>query len=148
MEIDPLSKSALEAFDALSGGEQAGYRPAHAKGILLAGTFTPATEASSLTRAPHILREATLITARLSDFGGIPAIPDGDPNASPRGLAIRFHLAEHGHTDIIGHSHDGFPVRTAEEFVEFLKAAGASGPNAPKPSPIEQFLGSHPKALE
>src|SRR6185437_12505793 len=64
------------------------------------------------------------------------------PNAaSPRGFAIRFHLAEHVHTDIVAHSHDGFPTRTAEEFVELLRAIGNSGPDAPKPTPIESFLG-------
>jgi len=62
-------------------------------------------------------------------------------------MAVRFHLAEHVHTDIIAHSVDGFPTRTAEEFVEFLRAARASGPGAPKPTPIEAFLGAHPAAL-
>lgn len=76
-------------------------------------------------------------------------VPDNDPNgASPRGCAIRFHLAEHVHTDIVAHSHDGFPARTAEEFVEFLKALYASGSSTAKPSPIEMFLSTHPKALE
>lgn len=74
-------------------------------------------------------------------------IPDNDANASPRGIAIRFHLAEHVHTDIIGHTANGFPVRTVEEFIEFLRAAYASGPGAAKPTPIEQFLGAHPRAL-
>jgi catalase len=63
-------------------------------------------------------------------------------------MATRFHLAEHVHTDIIGHSHDGFPVRTPEEFLEFLRAVHASGPEVTKPTPVEIFLGSHPKALE
>ena len=35
--------------------------------------------------------------------------PDG---ASPQGIAIRFHLADHVHTDIIGHSINAFPART------------------------------------
>ena len=74
-------------------------------------------------------------------------MPDNDPNASPRGIAIRFHLAEHVHTDIIGHSVDGFPTRTAEELVEFLRAAYASGQGASHPTPIEVFLGTHPAAL-
>jgi len=43
---------------------------------------------------------------------------------------------------------NAFPVRTAEEFVEFLRAIYASGPNAPKPSPLDSFLGAHPAALE
>jgi catalase len=88
------------------------------------------------------------VSVRFSDFAGIPNVPDNHPNASPRGIAIRFHLAEHTHTDIIAHSADGFPVRTAEEFVEILRAIHASGPDAPKPTPIERFLGSHPAALE
>jgi len=88
------------------------------------------------------------VTVRFSDSTGIPTVPDNDPNASPRGIAIRFHLAEHVHTDIIAHSVDGFPVRTAEELVEFLRAVYASGPNAAKPTPVEMFLASHPAALE
>jgi catalase len=74
-------------------------------------------------------------------------LPDNDPNANPRGLAIRFHLAEHVHTDIVSHSTDGFPTKTGEEFLEFLKALAASGPDVPSPKPIEEFLGSHPAAL-
>lgn len=143
-----LSQDLLHALDALNDGIHPGYRPAHAKGTMLRGAFIPAHGASSLTRAPHASRESTPVTVRFSDSSGVPTIPDGDPNASPKGLAIRFHLAEHVHTDIIGHSHDGFPVRTPEEFLEFLRAAHSSGPDAPKPSPVERFLGAHPSALE
>jgi catalase len=142
-----LSKDLLQALDNLNGVHP-GFRPAHAKGIQLSGTFTPSPEAGSLTRAPHTHRESTPVTVRFSDSAGFPTVADNDPNnASPRGFAVRFHLAEHVHTDIIGHSHDGFPVRTPEEFVEFLRAAHSSGPDAPKPTPIESFLGTHPKAL-
>lgn len=142
-----LSHDLLQAIDTLNGGVHSGYRPAHAKGIMLRGAFTPAPGASSLTRAPHAARK-THVTVRFSDSTGLPTIPDNDPNAGPKGMAIRFHLAEHVHTDIIAHSHDGFPVRTPEEFLEFLHAVAASGPNAPKPSPVEMFLGSHPAALK
>jgi catalase len=62
-------------------------------------------------------------------------------------LAIRFQLAEHVHTDIISHSTDGFPTRTGGEFLEFLRAASASGPSAPSPSPLEVFFRTHPAAL-
>ena len=143
-----LAEEVLQAFDDLNGGVHRGFRPVHAKGVLLSGVFIPSPAGRSLTRAPHLQREQTPVTVRLSDFAGVPAIPDNDPNASPRGMAIRFHLAEHTHTDIIAHSVDGFPVRTAEEFAEFLRAAHASGPDAPRPSPIESFLGTHPAALK
>src|SRR5579863_5534759 len=136
----------LQAFDNLNG-PQPGFRPAHAKGILIAGRFTPSPGATSLTRAPHLSRRSTPVTVRFSDATGLPNIPDSDPNASPHGMAIRFHLAEHVHTDIIAHSVDAFPVRTPEEFLEFLRAVHASGPGQSSPTPIESFLGRHPAAL-
>jgi catalase len=149
-KIVALAQDLLPQFDALFGLHP-GYRPAHAKGVMLTGVFTPSPEGASLTRAPHILRPSTPVTVRFSNSTGVPTIPDNDPNADPRGMAIRFHLGEHVHTDIVSHSTDGFPTRTGQEFLEFLKAVAASNdPSAPKtsPSPIEAFLGSHPAALE
>jgi catalase len=136
----------LKAFDAINGS-QPGFRPAHAKGMLLTGKFSPAPGAPTLTRAPHSARPSTPVTVRFSDATGLPRIPDNDPNAGPRGMAIRFHLAEHVHTDIIGHSVNAFPAHTVEEFLELLHAIAASGPDVPSPKPIEVFLGSHPAAL-
>ena len=141
-----LANEILAAFEK-AFGPHAGFRPAHAKGILLQGTFTPSPDAVSLTRAPHVLLTSTPVTARFSDATGLPMIADNDSNAGPRGLAIRFQLAEHVHTDIIGHSVDGFPVRTGQEFLEFLLAAGTSRPGTPSPTPIEKFFGARPAAL-
>jgi catalase len=42
---------------------------------------------------------------------------------------------------------NAFPTRTAEEFVELIRAIHASGPGTPKPTPIDSFLSSHPTAL-
>ena len=143
-----LSRDIIQAFDDLDG-RYPGFRPAHAKGVLLSGVFTPSPSGSLLTRAPHLQRKSTPVTVRFSDFAGVPTVADNDANgASPRGMAIRFHLGEHIHTDIIAHSINGFPTRTAPEFVEFLRALHASGPGAPKPTPIESFLATHPAALE
>jgi catalase len=141
-----LSNDLLQQFETIFG-QHPGFRPAHAKGTLLEGTFTPSPSAASLTRAPHILRSSTPVTVRFSNSTGLPLVPDNDPNASPHGLAIRFQLAEHSHTDIVSHSTDGFPTHTGQEFLEFLRAVAASGPSAPHPSPIEVFLGTHPAAL-
>ena len=141
-----LSQDLLKQFDKIFGLHP-GFRPAHARGVMLTGTFTPSSEASSLTRAPHITRNSTPVTVRFSSSTGLPQIPDNDPNANPRGLSVRFHLAEHVHTDIVSHSTDGFPTRTGQEFLEFLQAAASSDPSKPPPSPIEAFLASHPKAL-
>jgi catalase len=143
-----LGRDVIAAFDKANGGVHPGFRPAHAKGVLLTGTFAPAAGASSLTRASHVARPSTPVTVRFSDFAGVPTVADNDPQgAGPRGCAVRFHLAEHAHTDIVAHSVDGFPSRTAEEFLEFLDALIATDPAGPHPNAIERFLGTHPAAL-
>jgi catalase len=105
-KILALSEKLIQQFD-LIFGLHPGFRPAHAKGILLTGTFTPGPEATKLTKVPHATRESTPVTVRFSNSTGVPLLPDTDPNANPRGLAIRFQLAEHSHTDIVSHSTDG-----------------------------------------
>jgi catalase len=141
-----LSNDILQQFDAIFGLHP-GFRPAHAKGILLAGTFTPTPAAASLTRAPHMNQPSTPVMVRLSDATGIPMIPDNDPNAHPHGCAIRFQLGDRVHTDIISHSANGFPVSNGQEFLEFFRALASSDPAKIAGSPLEAFLGAHPKTL-
>ena len=141
-----LGEDVIKQFD-LMFGLHPGFRPAHARGVLLTGTFTPSPQAQTLTRAPHVMRESTPVTVRFSNSTGLPQIPDTDPNANPRGMAIRFQLAEHVHTDIVAHSTDGFPTRTGQEFLDFLRAAAASASATQSPTPVELFLHDHPAAL-
>ena len=145
-QLIALSEELLKQLETLFGAHP-GFRPAHAKGTILTGTFSPAPGAAALTRAPHVQQASTPVTVRFSNSTGLPLIPDNNPNAGPRGIAIRFHLGEHVHTDIIGHSTDGFPTHTGEEFLEFLRAVAASGPSKASPSPIEVYLAAHPAAL-
>lgn len=79
-----LSQDLIKEFDTIFGLHP-GFRPAHARGIMLTGTFSPDPGAASLTRAPHIARESTPVTVRFSNSTGIPLLPDNDPNANPRG---------------------------------------------------------------
>jgi catalase len=135
----------LGVLDELAGGIHPAFRPAHAKGLMCSGTFSPSREAAALTRAPQADRPSTPVTVRFSDSTGIPTIPDNDSARSgPRGIAVRFHLADHVHTDIVAHSTNGFPVRTGDEFLEFLRALVAFG--ADKPEALEAFLAAHPNA--
>ena len=144
--IISLANDLLQQFGQMFGPHP-GFRPAHAKGLMLTGVFTPAAGAQALTKAPHVMSESTPVTARFSNSTGLPQLPDNVPEANPRGFAIRFNLAEHVHTDIVSHSTDGFPTRDGYEFLEFLRAAAASGPDVPSPKPIEQFLAAHPAAM-
>jgi len=128
-------------------GKHPGFRPAHAKGILVSGTFTPSADAAKLSSAQHFNNPSTPLTIRFSNSTGIPNIPDTDPNADPRGMSIRFNLGSRVHTDIIAHSTPFFPTRTGAEFLEFLRALASSAAGGESPSPVEKFLGTHPAAL-
>lgn len=121
-------------------------RAVHAKGIVLEGSFTPTAEAAQLSTAAVFAGGAVPVTARFSDFAGIPAIPDTDPNASPRGFAVRFTPASGDGLDLVTHSFNGFPVPTAAEFGVFVHALAASGAGAPKPTPLDTYLAAHPVA--
>jgi catalase len=141
-----LSEKILATFTKIFG-EQPGIRPAHGKGTLLSGTFTPSAAAADLSIAQHFQQPATPVLVRFSDSTGLPNIPDTDPNAVPKGIGVRFVLGERVHTDIISHSTDGFPTRTGEEFLEFLEAQATSDPANLAGSALEAFLGSHPAAV-
>lgn len=84
------------------------------------------------------------MTVRFSNSTGLPAIPDADPNADPHGMGLQFHLEGGGEVDVVLNSLGFFPVRTGEEFLQLLQAAGESPKDAPKPTTLEQFVASHP----
>jgi len=143
----PLPVALVDALNKLSGGPHKGFRANHAKGVMVEGTFTPAPSAASLSKAPHFAKRVTVLV-RFSDTTGVPTLPDASPDASPHGMAIRFNIPGGGSTDIVSISANGFPVATPEDFLAFLTAVANSGPAAAKPTPVEQFLGSHPAALK
>jgi catalase len=141
-----LPQHIADDFITLAGGVHPGYRINHAKGLVLTGTFAPSPGATALSRAPHLSAPSTPVIVRFSDPTGVPTIPDNNPNAWPKGIAIRFSLANGAYTDIVSISHNGFVVGTGEDFAAFLDSVIATKPNSPHPNPVEQFLGSHPRA--
>jgi catalase len=134
----------VDALNLLFGAQTDG-RAVHAKGIVLEGRFTPLSTAVRLSKAPHF-RDEVRVTARFSNFAGKLDIADNDPLASPRGLALKFHLPDGSDTDLVTHSFNGFPVATSDQFREFLIALATSGPDARKPTPADLFLAAHPIA--
>ncbi len=121
-------------------------RAVHAKGTILEGTFTATKVARKLSKNA-VFSGATLpVTARFSDFTGIPDIPDNIGDANPRGFAVKIAAKDGATVDIVSHSFNGFPVATSDEFAAFLRDVGASGPGVAHPTPIERFLGTHPIA--
>ena len=67
-------------------------------------------------------------------------IPDTDPGASPRGMAVKFHLPGGSITDIVVNSFNGFPVATADELRDFFLALAATKPGDPQPTALDSFF--------
>lgn len=144
----PVTEQLVDVMTKLAGGPHAGYRANHAKGIVAIGEFTPAAPASSVTKAWHMQATPSKVKVRFSDATGVPNIPDAEGNSFPKGMAIRFQLPNDAYTDIVAISVNGFPAATPEDFLGLLSSIAASGPDATKPTPIEQYLGTHPAALK
>src|SRR5215216_7750918 len=136
-----MSSLAEEIVDAINeiSGVHPGHRAAHAKGTLMSGTFRPNGNASSLTTAAHLQNEPVRVTARLSNGGGDPGIPDYAREG--RGMAVKFYLPDGSKTDIVALSLPAFFVRTPEDFLAFTQAR--KDPEKLMPD----FLGAHPEAL-
>lgn len=122
-------------------------RAVHAKGTILQGTFTPSREARELTSAAAFAGGTVPVTARFSDFTGIPDISDATGAANPRGFAVKLRLAGGASLDVVTHSFNGFPTRTSDEFAQLLRAIGTSGEGAAKPTDLDRFLAGHPIAV-
>lgn len=129
-------------------GEHPGDRKNHAKGIVVIGKFTPSNTAKNVSSAAHLQHDPSNVIVRFSDTTGIPTISDTNPSSFPKGMAIRFDLANGKYTDIVSISVNDFPVSTPEDFLDLLNAIAATTPDSPTPSPAAQYLGSHPAAKQ
>jgi catalase len=133
-----LAEEIVDAINEISG-RHPGHRSAHSKGTLLTGTFTPNGAAKPLTTAGHLQDEPVKVTARFSNGGGDPNIPDYAREG--RGLAVKFYLPDGGKTDLVSLSLPCFFVRTPEDFLSFTQAR--MNPEQLMPD----WLGAHPEAL-
>jgi catalase len=133
-----------EAMRALAGLHP-GFRPVHAKGIVCSGTFRSAPDALRVSRAPHLQGQPVPTVMRFSNASGNPDVHDGLANT--RALAVKFQLPDGKNADILANSIEGFPVRTPEEFLAFLRAQLPDPVTGrPVPDAVPRFLGSHPAA--
>jgi catalase len=132
----------VETMRALAGPHP-GFRPVHAKGIVCSGTFRASAGARAVSRALHLQGQAVPTVLRFSNSSGDPDVHDGIPNA--RALAAKFQLSDGKNADILALHIEGFPARTPDEFLAFLRAqlpdpaTGVAAPDA-----VPRFLDSHP----
>lgn len=134
----------VETMRALAGSHP-GFRPVHAKGIVCSGTFRGAPQARDVSRAPHLQGQAVTTIIRFANASGNPEVHDGLANV--RSMAVKFQIADGKNADILANSVEGFPVRTPEEFLAFLRAQLPDPVTGqPAPDAVPNFLGTHPAA--
>jgi catalase len=139
-----LHAELVEAMRALAGSHP-GYRPAHAKGIVCAGMFRASPDARRVSRAPHLQGQPVTTIIRFSNASGNPQVHDGI--ASVRALSVKFSLPDGKNADILANSIEGFPVRTPEDFLAFLRAQRPDPVTGqPAPDAMPRFLERHPTA--
>jgi catalase len=145
--VGPVTSGYEEIVDAMGElhGVHPGHRAAHAKGLFCRGTFTAMPEARELTRAAHMQADPVDVLVRFSNGSGDPGAPDTD-RRDGRGMATSFRLPGGGATDIVAITIPVFFVRTAEDFLEFVRAR--------KPDPetgemdmekVGAFVAAHPE---
>jgi catalase len=132
----------VETMRALAGPHP-GFRPVHAKGIVCSGTFRASAGARAVSRALHLQGREVPTVMRFSNSSGNPDVHDGIANA--RALAVKFPLPDGKNADILALHIEGFPARTPEEFLAFLRAQ-LPDPATGKPAAdaVPRFLDSHP----
>src|ERR671917_423525 len=140
--MDEFAEQVVDAINDVSGRHE-GHRAAHAKGTLLSGTFTPSD--AGLTTAAHMRSEPVRVTARVSNGGGDPAIPDYAREG--RGLAVKFYLPDGPRPDMVALSIPCFFARTPEDFLEFTRARKPD-PETGQPdfAKVGAWLEQHPEA--
>jgi catalase len=129
-------------------GKHSGIRANHAKGVVTEGSFTPSPVASGLSKATIFAGKPVPVTVRFSDATGLPTLPDGSDGANPHGMSMKFQPADGDPVDVVTNSLPFFPVATGEDFLALLQAVAASGPDAPKPTKVEQFVSTHPSVVK
>jgi catalase len=134
--MSSFAEEVVDAINAISGTHP-GHRAAHAKGTLMAGTFTP--NASGLTTAAHMQDTPSRVTVRFSNGGGDPNIPDYAQEG--RGMATKFYAPDGEKTDIVALTLPSFFVRTPEDFLSFTRAR--MDPEKLMPD----WIAAHPEAL-
>jgi len=144
MERAELAERLVDSLNA-TYGVHPGCRAAHAKGVLCAATFAPASGAPNICRAEH-LKAPVRAHVRFSNGSGDPTAPDAARDG--RGIGVKFYLADGSTTDVVGLSLPAFFARTPEDLLAFNEARRPD-PETGQPNleRVGAYLAEHPEAM-
>ena len=130
--MDDLVDEAIRTLEAVTG-TRPGYRRAHARGLVLRGSFSATREVAALTTADHFQGARVPVMARLSNAAGNPFAPDRESDSVGKalGLGIRFLLGSGAVAGWAAVTLPAFPARTPRDFIRITAAQrrfGVCGP--------------------
>jgi catalase len=137
----PDPEAIVDALFAV-GGNHRNVRASGAKGVCVKGTFTPAPEAASLSKAPHFAKPVP-VTARFSMGGSNPNISD---KAKPvtRGFAVRLDDPA-GDMVLVLISAPVFAAKTPQQLLDFVTVRLPGPDGKPDPERIKAFTAANPE---
>jgi catalase len=138
--VDP--EAIVNAMFALSGNHPK-VRASGAKGMCVKGSFTPSSEAASLSKAPHFAMTVP-VTARFSMFGGNPNISDKTKPVT-RGFAVRFGDPS-GDMVFVFISAPMFGSKTPQQALEGIRARLPGPDGKPDAEKIRAFQAANPES--
>ncbi|UHC17983.1 catalase family peroxidase [Methylobacterium currus] len=138
-EADP---GAIVALQFAVSGDHKGVRASGAKGVCLKGSFTPAPDAATLSKAPQFAKPVP-VTARFSMGGGNPKISD-KTKPTTRGFAMRM-MDPAGDMTFVVISAPVFSTKTPAQLLEFLKVRVPGPDGKPNAEAIKAFAAQNPE---
>ncbi len=119
----PTPEAAVSLIEKIAATKP-GYRRAHARGLVLRGSFQAADAARTLTKAEHFQGLPVPCLVRFSNASANPCAPDrsGPNEGRVLGMAIRFELPSGGASTWAGINIPVFPARTPAEFLAISQA--------------------------
>lgn len=138
-EADP---AAIVALQFAVSGDHKGVRASGAKGVCLKGSFTPASDSASLSKAPQFAKTVP-VTARFSMGGGNPKISD-KTKPTTRGFAMRMQDPAGDLTFVII-SAPIFSTKTPAQLLEFLQVRAPGPDGKPDAEKIKAFAAKNPE---
>jgi catalase len=127
-----------------ASGTPPNVRAGGAKGVCVKGSFTPSSEAASLSKAPHFTKTVP-VTARFSMFGGNPNISDKTKPVT-RGFAVRFGDPS-GDMVLVFISAPMFGARTPQQQLEGIMARRPGLDGKPDAEKIRAFQAANPETV-
>lgn len=134
----------INVFEKLAG-KQPGVRKGHAKGVCAVGEFTPTNSGGRYSSSALFNGEKSTANIRFSMAGGNPAA--NETERSPRGVGVKFTMADGSVHYIAGLTTPVFPGKSPEVFLGLLETLVPDEQGKVDFSQVAQYRQEHPSTL-